>query len=81
MSEKGRGNPLLLLLVITPLVIAPLVLAGAYLGFYVGDSTGYSRSILAISFSTVGFLVSIFILVRVIRWIVARNSAATGRSS
>lgn len=64
---------MLLILVVTPLVIAPLVIAGAYLGFYVGDSAGYSRSILAIAFSTAGFLVSIFILVRVIKWTVGKS--------
>jgi len=61
---------------VTPLVIAPLVLLGVYLGFYVGDETGYSKTILAIAFSTVGFLASIAILVKVITAVVARSSWA-----
>ncbi len=77
MAQKRR-NPLLFIIVVTPLVIAPLVLTGAYMGFYVGDEIGTSRTALAIAFSTVGFLVSIYILVRVIKWTVVRDVKATG---
>ena len=74
----NRGSRLLMrVIVITPLVIAPLVLAGVYLGFYVGDAAGFSKTILAIAFSTAGFLVSILILVRVIKRMVARDSWTT----
>ena len=76
MAEKKRRNPVLTVVVVTPLVIAPLVLLGVYLGFYVGDAVGYSRTILAIAFSTVGFLASIVILVKVIAALVARSSWA-----
>lgn len=76
MSERKRRNPVLTVVLVTPLVIAPLVLLGVYLGFYVGDAVGYSRTILAIAFSTVGFLVSIVILVKVIAALVARSSWA-----
>jgi len=75
-SERKRRNPVLTVVLVTPLVIAPLVLLGVYLGFYVGDAVGYSRTILAIAFSTVGFLVSIVILVKVIAALVARSSWA-----
>jgi len=75
-AEKKRRNPVLTVVVVTPLVIAPLVLLGVYLGFYVGDAVGYSRTILAIAFSTVGFLASIVILVKVIAALVARSSWA-----
>ena len=57
MSTKRR-NPVLLVVLVAPLVIAPLVLLGVYLGFYAGEVWGYSKSILAIVFSTIGFLVS-----------------------
>jgi len=75
-SERKRRNPVLTVALLTPLVIAPLVLLGVYLGFYVGDATGYPRTILAIAFSTVGFLASIAILVKVITAVVARSSWA-----
>jgi hypothetical protein len=75
-SDRKRRNPVLTVALLTPLVIAPLVLLGVYLGFYVGDETGYSRTILAIAFSTVGFLASIAILVKVITAVVARSSWA-----
>ncbi len=76
MSARKRGNPVLSVILITPLVIAPLVLLGVYLGFYVGDAVGYSKTILAIAFSTIGFLASIVILVKVITALVARSSWA-----
>jgi hypothetical protein len=75
-SAGKRRNPVITVIIVTPLVIAPLVLLGVYLGFYVGDAVGYSRTIMAIAFSTVGFLVSIFILVKVITSVVARSSWA-----
>lgn len=76
MSAPKRRNPVIIVMVITPLVIAPLVLLGVYLGFYLGDVYGYSKTILAIVFSTVGFLVSMAILVKAITVIVARSSQA-----
>lgn len=76
MSAPKRRNPVIIVMVITPLVIAPLVLFGVYLGFYLGDVYGYSKTILAIVFSTVGFLVSMAILVKAITVIVARSSQA-----
>ncbi len=76
MAQEKRANPVITVLVLTPLVIAPPVLLGAYLGFYVGDVTGLSRTLLAIAFSTAGFLASIAILVKVIARIVAKSSWA-----
>lgn len=63
-----------LVMVVTPLIIGPLVLFGVFLGFYLGDVLGYSKTILAIVFSTAGFLLSIFIVGRVIVYLVARSS-------
>ena len=65
MSEK-RWGPVLWVLVLTPLVIAPLVLLGVYLGFYLGGVLGFSKAIMAIALSTLGFLASMVILVRVV---------------
>lgn len=61
------------MVLVAPLVIAPLVLLGVYLGFYVGEVWGYSKSILAIVFSTIGFLVSMLIVSKVIVVIVGRS--------
>ena len=74
-----KGNTALLVVVLaTALVLTPLVLGGVFLGFYVGDSVGYSKSILAIAFSTAGFIAGMAILFRVIRAVVARTDEATG---
>jgi len=56
----------------TALVTTPLVLFGVYLGYYVGDAVGYSKSVLAIAFSTAGFIGGMAIVFRVIRVVVAR---------
>jgi hypothetical protein len=51
----------------TAVVLIPLVLGGVFLGFYVGDAVGYSKSVMAIAFSTAGFIAGVAILFRVIR--------------
>lgn len=61
---------------ITAAVVAPLVLGGIYLGYYVGGETGYSKSILAIVFSTLGFLAAMAIVVKAIVAIVGRSAKA-----
>jgi len=70
--NKGR-RALLIVVVTTALVLTPLILGGVLLGFYVGDAVGYSKSVLAIAFSTVGFVAGMFIIFRVIKAVVART--------
>ena len=63
----ARGTRALMVVVVaTALVLTPLILGGVLLGFYVGDALGYSKSILAIAFSTVGFVAGMFVIFRVI---------------
>ena len=69
--KKGQ-RALLLVVATTALVLTPLILGGVYLGYYVADSTGYSGSLLAILFSTVGFVAGMAIIFRVIKAVVAR---------
>ena len=68
-----KGNLVLLVMALTAVVVTPLVLAGVYLGYYVGAQVGFSGSIMAIAFSTAGFLAAIAILTRAIVWLVARE--------
>ena len=68
-----KGNLVLLVMALTAAVVTPLVLAGVYLGYYVGSVVGFSGSIMAIAFSTAGFLVAIAILTKTIAWLVARE--------
>jgi hypothetical protein len=81
MSDRATRSPLVIVLVVTPLVIAPLLLLGVYLGFYVGDALGYSKAIWAIAFSTVGFLVGFFIVLKLVFVIVARTSGGRGKGT
>ncbi len=75
--SKGR-RALLIVVLATALVMTPLILGGVLLGFYVGDAVGYSRSILAIAFSTAGFVIGMVVIFRVIRAVVAGTDGATG---
>lgn len=75
----GRGRRALFIVVLaTALVMTPLVLGGVFLGFYVGESVGYSQGVLAIAFSTVGFVAGMAIIFRVIKAVVARTDGSTG---
>jgi hypothetical protein len=77
LSRKGR-RALLIVVLATALVMTPLVLGGVFLGFYVGGVVGYSQSVLAIAFSTVGFVAGMAIIFRVIRAVVARTDGPNG---
>ncbi len=74
---KGR-TALFTVVLVTAFVMTPLVLGGAILGFYVGGEVGYSGSVLAIVFSTVGFVIGMFVIFRVIKVVVARTDSPTG---
>jgi NADH:ubiquinone oxidoreductase subunit K len=63
---KSGTRALLVVVVATALVLTPLILGGVFLGFYVGDETGYSRYILAIAFSTAGFLIGMAVIWKVV---------------
>ena len=69
---RSGTRALLLVVLATALVLVPLVLGGVFLGFYVGDQVGYSRNVLAIAFSTAGFLAGMAILWRVVAAVSAR---------
>ena len=71
-------NPVLAVTVVTFLVLAPLILLGVWLGYYVGGATGYSKTVLAVLFSTAGFLAAMVIVVQVIRSVVARSPKPRG---
>ena len=73
--RKGQ-KALLIIIVTTALVLTPLILGGVYLGYYVAGAVGYSRSVLAIAFSTVGFVVGMFVIFRVIKVVVARTEVS-----
>lgn len=74
---KGR-KALFTVVLATAFVMTPLILGGALLGFYVGGAVGYSGSVLAIIFSTVGFVAGMAVIFRVIKAVVAGTERATG---
>ncbi len=76
MKKGTRG--LLIVVAVTALVLTPLILGGALLGLYLGAQVGYSGSILAIALSSVGFLVGMFVIWRVIKAVVIGMEPASG---
>ncbi|QQG48097.1 MAG: hypothetical protein HY247_04880 [archaeon] len=80
MVTKGTKG-LLVVMAATALVITPLVLLGVFVGLYVGEQTGYSGSVLAIGFSTAGFVAGVAIIFRVIRAVVGRTDGPVTPSS
>jgi hypothetical protein len=79
MLSRARGRRALLIVTLaTALLITPLVFLGVYLGYYVGGQAGYPKDILAIAFSTAGFLAGMVILFRVITWVVAWTDEPRG---
>jgi len=74
--SKGR-RALLIVVLTTALVLTPLILGGALLGLYVGGQAGYSGSVLAIAFSTAGFVVGMVVIWRVIRAVVGGTDRPT----
>ncbi len=75
--SRGR-KALLIVVVTTALVLTPLILGGVLLGFYVGGQVGYSGSVLAIAFSTVGFVAGMAVIWKVIKAVVGRMDGPTG---
>lgn len=75
---KRGTRALLIVVVATALVLTPLILFGVYLGFYVADAVGYSRSVMAIAFSTIGFLAGMAVLFKVIKAVVGATDRPTG---
>ncbi len=71
--RKGTKAVIVVVLA-TAVILIPLVLGGVYLGFYLGDAVGYSKSVLAIAFSTAGFIAGMAILFRVIRAVAGTDS-------
>jgi len=74
--KKGQ-RALAVVVLVTALVMTPLILGGALLGLYLGGPVGYSGSILAIVFSTIGFVVGMVIIFQVIKAVVASTDRAT----
>jgi len=75
--SKGK-RALLIVVLTTALVLTPLILGGALLGFYVGPQTGYSGTVFAIAFSTVGFVMGMLVIWKVIRAVVGATDRPTG---
>ncbi len=68
--KKGT-RALLIVVLATALVMTPLILGGVMLGLTIGDQWGLSKYTLGIIFSTVGFVIGMLVIFRVIKAVVA----------
>jgi NADH:ubiquinone oxidoreductase subunit K len=75
--HEARRNPLLVVVVLTPLVIAPVLLLSVYLGFYLGNLWGYSKALLALVFSAIGLAAGFAIIIGVITRLVGTDQPTT----
>jgi uncharacterized membrane protein YadS len=75
--KKGQ-RALTIVVLVTAIVLTPLILGGALLGLYLGGTVGYSGSVLAIAFSTAGFVAGVAIIFRIIRVVVAGTDKVSG---
>ena len=77
-ADSKRRVTTIKVAIVTPLIVAALVLSGAYLGLYLGELTGFSPAILAIVLSTGGLFASLPILVKVVQWFLRRERRSQG---
>ena len=73
MSLERRNRTMVRALIISPLIVASLVLFGVGLGFYLAQVTNIPPVILAVTFSTVGLFVSLPIIVKMIDRMIANE--------
>lgn len=73
MNPEKRRRTTLRVLLISPLIVATLVLLGAGLGFYIAQMTGLPPAIPAMTFSTIGLFVSLPIIVKMIDRMIAKE--------
>jgi len=76
-AEKRAKNTLLILTV-TPVIVAAFVLTGLFLGFYIATVLGLSKLIIAVVLSTGGLLASLPVVVKFVTWMVNRESRSPG---
>jgi len=73
MSLERRSRTMVRALIISPLIVASLVLFGVGLGFYLARLTDLPPVVLAVTFSTIGLFVSLPIIVKMIDRMIANE--------
>ncbi|TLX98601.1 MAG: hypothetical protein E6K96_00095 [Thaumarchaeota archaeon] len=80
MSLERRNRTTVRALIISPLIVASLVLFGVGLGFYLAQLTDIPPVVLAVTFSTIGLFVSLPIIVKMIDSMIANEGSETPTS-
>ncbi len=73
MSLERRKRTTVRALLISPLIVASLVLLGVGSGFYLAQLTHLPPVVLAVTFSTIGLFVSLPIIVKMIDRMIANE--------
>ena len=73
MSLERRRRTTLRVILISPLIVAALVILGVEVGFYVAQLSGLPPAIMAVMFSAMGLFISLPILVKMIDRMIANE--------
>jgi hypothetical protein len=69
-----RSENTIMILAITPIIVAAFVLGGLFIGFYVADLLGIPKFILALVLSTGGLFASLPVVVKFVGWMMRKEA-------
>ncbi len=74
--ERGKNTVMILLL--TPVIVAAFVLGGLFLGFYLAALLGISKLIMGVVLSTAGLFGSLPVVIKFVGWRIGKETKGTG---
>ena len=78
-SDPARkSESTIMILALTPLIVAAFVLGGLFLGLYLSDMLGIPKFVLALALSTGGLFASLPVVVKFVSWMIRKESREKG---
>ncbi len=77
----ARGKNTVLILMLTPVIVAAFVLGGLFLGFYLAALLGISKLVMGVVLSTVGLFASLPVVMRFVAWRIKKEMKGAGTQS
>jgi len=74
-AAEKRAKNTILILAVTPVIVAAFVLTGLFAGFYIATILGIPKFIVALILSTAGLFASLPVVVKFVGWMVKRESS------
>lgn len=72
-----RSENTIMILALTPIIVAAFVLGGLFLGFYLADALGFSKLITGVVLSTAGLFASLPVVVKFVGWMISKETKRT----